>query len=136
MIDWRRLFGRLAATGGVVAGVVAVAATLSAPVHAQQNDPGDEPGLIANDDYELPPELRKQMVFFRSSVAADVQAPDRVFGFFTITAGLDVLGVRLALDADVGRRRARSPPAGRCPRLCARNCCMPPCPRAAATRRI
>ena len=28
---------------------------------------------------------------------ADIQAPDRVFGFFTITAGLDVLGVRLAL---------------------------------------
>jgi tellurite resistance protein TehA-like permease len=33
---------------------------------------------------------------FRSSVAADVRAPDRVFGFFTITAGIDVLGVRIA----------------------------------------
>ena len=33
---------------------------------------------------------------FRSSVAADIQASDRVFGFFTIAAGLDVLGVRLA----------------------------------------
>ncbi|HEU5389791.1 MAG TPA: tellurite resistance/C4-dicarboxylate transporter family protein [Streptosporangiaceae bacterium] len=33
---------------------------------------------------------------FRSSVAADIRAPDRVFGFFTITAGLDVLGVRLS----------------------------------------
>jgi tellurite resistance protein TehA-like permease len=33
---------------------------------------------------------------FRSSVAADVRAPDRVFGFFTIVAGIDVLGVRLA----------------------------------------
>jgi tellurite resistance protein TehA-like permease len=41
--------------------------------------------------------LAARLVFFRSSVAADVQAPDRVFGFFTITAGLDVLGVRLAL---------------------------------------
>jgi tellurite resistance protein TehA-like permease len=38
-----------------------------------------------------------RLVSFRSSVAADIQAPDRVFGFFTITAGLDVLGVRLAL---------------------------------------
>jgi tellurite resistance protein TehA-like permease len=31
---------------------------------------------------------------FRPSVAADIRAPERVFGFFTITAGLDVLGVR------------------------------------------
>jgi tellurite resistance protein TehA-like permease len=41
--------------------------------------------------------LAARLVFFRSSVAADIQAPDRVFGFFTITAGLDVLGVPLAL---------------------------------------
>jgi len=36
-----------------------------------------------------------RVVTFRSSVAADIQAPDRVFGFFTIVAGTDVLGVRL-----------------------------------------
>jgi hypothetical protein len=36
------------------------------------------------------------LIFFRPSVAADIHAPDRVFGFFTITAGLDVLGERLA----------------------------------------
>ena len=41
--------------------------------------------------------LAARLVCFRSSVAADIQAPDRVFGFFTISAGLDVLGVRLAL---------------------------------------
>ncbi len=41
--------------------------------------------------------LTARLVFFRSSVAADIKAPERVFGFFTITAGLDVLGVRLAL---------------------------------------
>jgi lipoprotein-anchoring transpeptidase ErfK/SrfK len=51
--------GRLAFAAALVIGIT--------PSHAQQNDPGDEPGLIANDDYELPPELRKQMVFFRSS---------------------------------------------------------------------
>jgi len=34
---------------------------------AQQSDPGDEPGLIADDSYELPPEYRRQMVFFRST---------------------------------------------------------------------
>jgi tellurite resistance protein TehA-like permease len=37
-----------------------------------------------------------RLAFFGSSVAADIQAPDRVFGFFTITAGMDVLGVRIA----------------------------------------
>jgi len=35
-----------------------------------------------------------RLVMFRSRVAADIHAPERVFGFFTITAGLDVLGVR------------------------------------------
>jgi len=41
--------------------------------------------------------LTARLMFFRSAVAADLRAPDRVFGFFTITAGLDVLGVRVAL---------------------------------------
>ena len=36
-----------------------------------------------------------RLAVFRSSVAADIQAPERVFGFFTIVAGIDVLGVRL-----------------------------------------
>ncbi len=40
--------------------------------------------------------LLARVISFRSSVAADIQAPDRVFGFFTITAALDVLGARLA----------------------------------------
>src|SRR5215469_7211179 len=40
--------------------------------------------------------LAARVAFFRSSLVADVKAPERVFGFFTITAGLDVLGVRLA----------------------------------------
>jgi tellurite resistance protein TehA-like permease len=33
---------------------------------------------------------------FRPSVAADIRAPEGVFGFFTIPAGFDVLGVRLS----------------------------------------
>ncbi|MBB1091911.1 L,D-transpeptidase [Rhodopseudomonas palustris] len=53
------LFGRLAFAAALLVAAV--------PSYAQQHDPGDEPGLIANDDYELPPELRKQMVFFRSN---------------------------------------------------------------------
>jgi tellurite resistance protein TehA-like permease len=40
--------------------------------------------------------LAWRLVSFRSSVAADIRAPDRVFGFFTISAGLDVLGARFA----------------------------------------
>ncbi|HEV2452200.1 MAG TPA: tellurite resistance/C4-dicarboxylate transporter family protein [Streptosporangiaceae bacterium] len=40
--------------------------------------------------------LAARVVFFRASVAVDVKAPDRVFGFFTCVAGLNVLGVRFA----------------------------------------
>jgi tellurite resistance protein TehA-like permease len=40
--------------------------------------------------------LLARLAFFRANVVADVRAPGRVFGFFTITAGADVLGVRLA----------------------------------------
>src|SRR5215469_16256243 len=40
--------------------------------------------------------LAIRLAAFRSNVAADLRAPDRVFGFFTITAGVDVLGVRFA----------------------------------------
>jgi len=36
-----------------------------------------------------------RLAIFRSRVAADLQAPDRVFGFFAIVAGIDVLGLRL-----------------------------------------
>jgi len=45
----------------------------------------------------LAAELTARLVFFRRNVVADFKAPDRVFGFFTITAGLNVLGTRLAL---------------------------------------
>jgi tellurite resistance protein TehA-like permease len=37
-----------------------------------------------------------RLVRFRPNVVADIDAPERVFGFFTVTAGLDVLGVRLS----------------------------------------
>nr|WP_049824720.1 L,D-transpeptidase [Rhodopseudomonas palustris] len=61
-----RLLGRLAMAMSMAMSLL----LLAAPGHAQQPDVGDEPGLIANDDYELPPELRKQMVFFRTSEPA------------------------------------------------------------------
>jgi len=38
-----------------------------------------------------------RLVLFRANLAADLRAPDRAFGFFTITAALDVLGLRFAL---------------------------------------
>jgi tellurite resistance protein TehA-like permease len=41
--------------------------------------------------------LVARLIRYRPAVAADIRSPDRVFGFFTITAGLDVLGARLAL---------------------------------------
>src|SRR6202142_529921 len=34
---------------------------------AQQADPGDQPGLVADDSYELDPEWQKQMVYFRTT---------------------------------------------------------------------
>ncbi|HET9893798.1 MAG TPA: tellurite resistance/C4-dicarboxylate transporter family protein [Streptosporangiaceae bacterium] len=39
--------------------------------------------------------LVARLIAYRRSLAADLQAPDRVFGFFTIVAGLDVLAARL-----------------------------------------
>ncbi|HEY7325329.1 MAG TPA: tellurite resistance/C4-dicarboxylate transporter family protein [Streptosporangiaceae bacterium] len=41
--------------------------------------------------------LIARLISYRPHVVADIRAPDRVFGFFTITAGLDVLGARFAL---------------------------------------
>jgi tellurite resistance protein TehA-like permease len=41
--------------------------------------------------------LAVRVARFRSRVAADIRAPDRVFGFFTIPAGLDVLAVRYSV---------------------------------------
>jgi tellurite resistance protein TehA-like permease len=38
--------------------------------------------------------LTARLAAFPSRVIADFQAPERAFGFFTVTAGLDVLGVR------------------------------------------
>jgi tellurite resistance protein TehA-like permease len=38
--------------------------------------------------------LGARLVWFRDRVAADIAAPERVFGFFTVVAALDVLGVR------------------------------------------
>ena len=58
-----------------------------------------------------------RLVRFRPSVAADIHAPDRVFGFFTIMAGIDVLGVRLSARVTRWSRRswpAWPPPCGSC----------------------
>jgi lipoprotein-anchoring transpeptidase ErfK/SrfK len=35
--------------------------------HAQSNDPGDQPGLVADDSYQLDPEWQKQMVLYRTT---------------------------------------------------------------------
>ncbi len=36
-------------------------------VMAQQSDDGDQPGLIADDGYELAPEFKRQVVFYRTN---------------------------------------------------------------------
>jgi lipoprotein-anchoring transpeptidase ErfK/SrfK len=46
----------------------AIALVLSAShSFAQSEDPGDQPGLVADDGYEQDPEWRKQVVYFRST---------------------------------------------------------------------
>src|SRR5436305_13006161 len=61
MTDLRRLTGIfLAAIGLVVAAPQAF---------AQQPDRGDEPGLVADDAYELDPEWQKQVVYYRTTEA-------------------------------------------------------------------
>lgn len=56
-------FGRL--TGIFVA---AIGLVLSTPhAFAQQPDRGDEPGLVADDSYQLEPEWQKQVVYFRTT---------------------------------------------------------------------
>src|SRR5437868_2561194 len=48
--------------------VIAASLLLSAsPGLAQQSDPGDQPGLIADDSIELDPQFRKQMVLYRTT---------------------------------------------------------------------
>ena len=42
--------------------------------------------------------LAARLVLFRPLVAADLRAPERAFGFFTLPAGIDVLAVGFALD--------------------------------------
>jgi len=49
----------------------AIALVLSTP-HGQaqqQNDPGDQPGLVADDSYQLDPEWQKQVVYYRTTEA-------------------------------------------------------------------
>jgi lipoprotein-anchoring transpeptidase ErfK/SrfK len=62
MIDLRRLLG--------LAVIAATGLTLSithASAQMQRPDVGDEPGLIADDSIELPPEFQKQMVLYRTT---------------------------------------------------------------------
>src|SRR5487761_2678373 len=49
--------------------VIAAAGLMLSVSHsfAQQVDPGDQPGLIADDSYELDPEWQKQMVYYRTT---------------------------------------------------------------------
>ena len=59
MTDYRRL------TGAFITALSLVLTTSYAS--AQQPDRGDEPGLIADDGYQLDPEWQKQMVLYRTT---------------------------------------------------------------------
>ncbi|MET0906294.1 MAG: L,D-transpeptidase [Bradyrhizobiaceae bacterium] len=62
MIDLRRLLGTmLIAAAGLTLSIAQGSAQMQRP------DIGDEPGLIADDSIELPPEYQKQMVLYRTN---------------------------------------------------------------------
>jgi lipoprotein-anchoring transpeptidase ErfK/SrfK len=61
MTKFRQLIWMAIATGGLMLSV-------SRSV-AQQPDPGDQPGLLADDRYQLDPEWQKQMVLYRTTEA-------------------------------------------------------------------
>jgi lipoprotein-anchoring transpeptidase ErfK/SrfK len=42
---------------------------IASPSYAQQQDPGDQPGLVADDGYQLDPEWQKQTVYYRTTEA-------------------------------------------------------------------
>jgi lipoprotein-anchoring transpeptidase ErfK/SrfK len=42
---------------------------VASPSYAQQQDSGDQPGLIADDSYQLDPEWQKQLVLYRTTEA-------------------------------------------------------------------
>ncbi|MEA2883697.1 MAG: hypothetical protein QOH32_2953 [Bradyrhizobium sp.] len=58
-----RMFRHLIQTFGFITALILSAS----PSHAQQGDPGDQPGLIADDSVELDPQFRKQMVLYRTT---------------------------------------------------------------------
>ena len=47
---------------------------LTSASYAQSQDPGDQPGLVADDSYRLDPEWQKQMVLYRTT-----EAPGTIF---------------------------------------------------------
>ena len=52
--------------------IAAIGLVFSAPpgrAQGQRTDPGDQPGLVADDSYELDPEWQKQMVYYRTTEA-------------------------------------------------------------------
>jgi lipoprotein-anchoring transpeptidase ErfK/SrfK len=57
------MFRHLIQTFGFITALILSAS----PSHAQQGDPGDQPGLIADDSVELDPQFRKQMVLYRTT---------------------------------------------------------------------
>jgi hypothetical protein len=61
MTNFRHLTWMLIAAFGLVFS--------SAQSHAQKRPDADEPGLVADDGYELEPEWRKQVVYFRTTEA-------------------------------------------------------------------
>ena len=61
MIQFRSFFGTMIAAGALM--------LCASQGFAQQPDVGDQPGLIADDSVDLPPEFKRQMVYYRTTEA-------------------------------------------------------------------
>src|SRR6516164_6943522 len=60
MTKWRHLILSLVGASGL-------ALSTSATLAQQPQDPGDQPGLVADDSYQADPEWQKQMVYYRTT---------------------------------------------------------------------
>src|ERR1700712_2016539 len=61
MIGFRRFVGTIIAAGALM--------LCASQGFAQQPDVGDQPGLLADDSVDLPPEFKRQMVYYRTTEA-------------------------------------------------------------------
>ena len=82
---------------------------------AQQSDPGDQPGLLADDSVELDPEFRRTMVLYRTSEAPGtiiIHTAERFLYVIRATAARCAMASASAATVFSGRACSRSRASG------------------------